>query len=621
MSLTLGSSKPTLDDNDKAKLASIAEERKRREEAAREAARKIANKYIAPDGSQPINVNAEIERLAKLSALDYEQQRRIAAEKLSMRAGVLDSMVDAKRQELAAPEPQPAPDYDEIKRSAAHIIASENVLDLFAKEQSKVIAGEATNGALLCIVATSRLLDRAMNAAIKGPSAGGKSELRKRILDFFPPESVIQFTSLSEKALIYCEEGFEHKVLSMAEASATEEQQFQNYLLRELMSENRIKHSTVVKVGNEYVARAIEKNGPVSFLVTTTRNKLHAENETRMLSLEIDDSETQTRAVLQKVAWVEGLNRGATEVDYEPWRNYQRWLELGERRVVVPFADALTALIPPKAVRLRRDAGQVLRAVKVHALLHREHRLRDEQGQIIADLDKDYEPIRSLMNALLAEGSGVGLSRAMTETVAALEKVTAKLGETEGATAKEIARVLKLDKSAAWRRLSAACDEGFVANLEQRRGLPGKYRLTTETVEAENILPSAAKILEHTSADEYPPKSAQPCNRPDIAEGSQSDNGCSEGDNPAATSMQPGETVAVGCGPIAEPIATINPLDCNGKSPPVAGLRTFSGVFASRVCAQCNGGPSTGSDAPTVEIEPGIWLHRDCVRFWKGQPQ
>ena len=120
----------------------------------------------------------------------------------------------------------------------------------------------------------------------------------------------------------------------------------------------------------------IEKEGPVAFLVTTTKNKLHAENETRMLSLEIDDSENQTKNVLGKVAQVEGLNHTSAQVDHKRWQDFQRWLERGELRVVVPFAEVMTDLIPPAAVRLRRDVGQVIRAIKAHALLHREQRAR-----------------------------------------------------------------------------------------------------------------------------------------------------------------------------------------------------------------------------------------------------
>ena len=107
----------------------------------------------------------------------------------------------------------------------------------------------------------------------------------------------------------------------------------------------------------------------MSFLVTTTRNKLNPENETRMLSLEIDDSEAQTKAVLRKVAAIEGYGHVEPSVDLTPWHDYQRWLAAGNCQVKIPFAITLGRMIPPKAVRLRRDIGQVLRAIKAHALL------------------------------------------------------------------------------------------------------------------------------------------------------------------------------------------------------------------------------------------------------------
>src|SRR5262249_19579860 len=139
------------------------------------------------------------------------------------------------------------------------------------------------------------------------------------------------------------------------------------------------------------------------------KNKMHPENETRMLSLEIDDSENQTKKVLDKVAQVDGLH-DAAPVDYKSWQDFQRWLAAGECQVVVPFAGAMVALIPPVAVRLRRDVGQVIRAIKAHALLHRHRRDRDGAGRVIADIDHDYETVRKLMNPIIAEGSGVAVS-------------------------------------------------------------------------------------------------------------------------------------------------------------------------------------------------------------------
>ena len=121
-------------------------------------------------------IEAEIDRLAHLSLIDYERERRSAADRLRIRPSVLDDLVKTRRPKKAAKK-SAAPDIDpdELKRTAGHIIKHPDILNLFAQEFSKVVAGEAINGKLLYLVATSRLLDKTMNAAIKGTSAGGKS--------------------------------------------------------------------------------------------------------------------------------------------------------------------------------------------------------------------------------------------------------------------------------------------------------------------------------------------------------------------------------------------------------------------------------------------------------------
>ena len=53
------------------------------------------------------------------------------------------------------------------------------------------------------------------------------------------------------------------------------------------------------------------------------------------------------------------------------WHQLQYWLADGERRVEIPFATDARRLIPPIAVRLRRDFGSLLGLVRAHALLHR----------------------------------------------------------------------------------------------------------------------------------------------------------------------------------------------------------------------------------------------------------
>ena len=81
-----------------------------------------------------------------------------------------------------------------------------------------MVAGETANGKILYLNATTRLFAKANHTAIKGTSSAGKSYERRTVLKFMPPEAVISFTSMSEKALLYMPEGFEHKILSMGEA-------------------------------------------------------------------------------------------------------------------------------------------------------------------------------------------------------------------------------------------------------------------------------------------------------------------------------------------------------------------------------------------------------------------
>ena len=369
---------------------------------------------------------ADNERLAELAAkpkLDYERERRAEAKRLKVRTEALDKLVEEKRREKK-PKPPPPVDVDKLKQSAQHLIDSTDALDLFSKHIRPRLAGEVRNAKLLYLVATSRLFARPMNCAIKGLSAIGKSHLRSSVLAFMPPEDVIEFTTLSEKALFFLPDDLAHKVFSMAEAAGSKEQDLQDYLIREIISSGSIKHIVTVKDPNTglMVAQTIEKKGPISFLTTTTRGKLHPEIETRILTLETDDTEKQTRRVLAKLAELDsGL--GTSETDLKPWHDYQRWLATGERRVVIPYAPRLSELTRAKTVRMRRDFSQVLQAIKAHALLRREQRERDAQGRIVATLD-DYAVVHGLMADRLAESSEVRLRKPVARVVEAVKALS-----------------------------------------------------------------------------------------------------------------------------------------------------------------------------------------------------
>jgi hypothetical protein len=171
----------------------------------------------------------------------------------------------------------------------------------------------------------------------------------------------------------------------------------------------------VEKTSEGMKPRLIEREGPTGLIVTTTAVKLHPENETRLLSLTVTDTQDQTRAVMAALA-EEASEAGA---NFEPWHALQVWLEGAEHRVLIPYAKILADLIPPVAVRLRRDFGALLNLIRAHALLHQATRDRDAQGRIIAAIEEDYAAVRELVADLVSEGIEVTVPKTVRETVEA----------------------------------------------------------------------------------------------------------------------------------------------------------------------------------------------------------
>lgn len=233
-----------------------------------------------------------------------------------------------------------------------------------------------------------------------------------------------------------------------------------------MLSEGRIEYPVTVRDKNGgFTTKTIIKEGPTNLVFTTTKTRVHAENETRILSLSTDDSRTQTARVLSELA-AESNSGG----NLKPWHDLQRWLTTADREVTIPYAKQLAAMVPPVAVRLRRDFGALLALIRAHAVLHQANRDRDDTGRIIATLD-DYAVVRELVADVIAEGVGQTVSEPVRETVAAV----GALASAEGVMALAIAAKLRLDKSTVSRRLRVAADGGYIRNLEDKRGKPGRW--------------------------------------------------------------------------------------------------------------------------------------------------
>ena len=363
---------------------------------------------------------------------------------------------------------------------------SVDILDRFAAVLRDLgVVGEERNAKLLFLALITRFLKRPVSVAVKGPSSGGKSFILERVLQFFPSEAVYCLTAMSERALAYTEGDLRNRFLVIFEAAGLSGE-FASYLIRSLLSEGRLVYEVVEKTAQGLRPRRIEKEGPTGLLVTTTAVKLHPENETRLLSLHVEDTQEQTRAVMLAMA------AGARECeDLDSWKALQVWLQHKEHRVHIPFARRLAELTQPVSVRLRRDFGAVLALIMGHAILHQCSRMHDESGRIIAT-PQDYVAVRGLVVDVVSEGVEATVSPAVRETVQAVAELFDEGGDS--VSIGKLAARLKLDKSAASRRAAVARQRGFLKNLETRKGLPAQFVPGDPLPEELDVLPSVEAL-------------------------------------------------------------------------------------------------------------------------------
>jgi hypothetical protein len=380
-------------------------------------------------------------------------------------------------------------------------LASEaRILDRFGRDIYRAgLVGEDRAAKLLYLVLTSRLLAKPISAAVKAPSAAGKSYLVDTVLRFFPASAFYTVTGMSEKALVYSEEPLKHRTIVIFEAAGMAGDGFAPYFLRSLLSEGHLRYETVeTKQGSRPKGVVIERDGPTGTVLTTTRVKLDPELETRLLSIPVTDSAAQTKAVMRALA----DDDPQLEVDPE-WLQLQRLIAAdvdadGPPSIVVPYAGELAERIPPAATRLRRDFGAVLGLIRVHALLHRATRERDDHERTIAAIE-DYAVSRDLVADLISEGVGRTVSPETRETVQAVERL--EPDHADGVRQTTLADELRLDRGTVSRRVRKALDGGYLRNLEEKRGRPHLLLPDDPLPEEQVILPKPEELHGCTVAE------------------------------------------------------------------------------------------------------------------------
>jgi len=347
---------------------------------------------------------------------------------------VLRKLEELQEKQIAKtlqPTQKPAMPAEEHAEALA-LLKDPNLLDRLLADFARCgVVGEESNKLIGYLAATSRKLDAPLAVMVQSSSAAGKSSLMEAVLSFMPAEDKVQYSAMTGQSLFYMGAvDLKHKILALAEEAGAARA---SYALKLLQSEGVLSIASTGKdpETGKLVTQEYRVEGPVMIFSTSTAIDHDEELLNRCLTLGVDESREQTRAILslqRQKRTLDGLfARRQKEKLLTVHQNAQRLL----RPVAVrnPYADALT--FPDERTRLRRDHEKYLTLIDTLALLHqhqREIKSAEHDGERIEYVEVTLGDIETA-NQLAHEALGRSLDELSPQTRRLLELVTAMVDQ------------------------------------------------------------------------------------------------------------------------------------------------------------------------------------------------
>lgn len=226
------------------------------------------------------------------------------------------------------------------------------------------VVGEKHNTLILALAAIGRTQPTNASVIVKGSTSSGKSTLVKSVAQLFPPDCIIERASLSPKALAHGQGSLAGKIFLLREYRGGKDALL---LLRLLQSEGQIEHEFTTIRGAERSTETARRIGTPVVLTTTTEAKVFEDDETRFLSVWVDETPDQSLAIM--VAKASGP-RVADYRDLPVWRKALSLLvcKKGDFKNPPSWLRYVAEQLPLERVRVRRDWDRFLSFCKSIAL-------------------------------------------------------------------------------------------------------------------------------------------------------------------------------------------------------------------------------------------------------------
>ena len=384
--------------------------------------------------------------------------------------------IQGKLADGEAPEGPPPMTEQEMEEALKALKSPGLYADILRDMETLGYVGEEANKGIGILVGISRKLDDPLSCVIISQSSAGKSVLADTVEKMTPPEDVVSLSRATPQAFFYVvKDGLVHKLVIMEERVGAENA---DYAIRTLQSKKKLSQAVSIKdeATGQIKTKFFEVRGPVAYIETTTKPRIHEENATRCFELYLDESAEQTHRIhtLQREGMtLEGLERhGRQDRLLKRHHNMQRLLR--SVAVVIPFAPMIE--FPTAWLRTRRDHPRFFNLIRVIAFLHqhqREPKRTAEGAEYIEATVEDYRIAHGLAKAVMGE-SFTELKKPQRELLLVMAKMTGDRGEV---TRREVRETAGLPNRRCWELLEDLVDLEYLEKTQGRPGQTCRYRL------------------------------------------------------------------------------------------------------------------------------------------------
>jgi hypothetical protein len=345
-----------------------------------------------------------------------------------------------------------------VERNAKKLLQSPRFFHQLLRALRKDgLVGEEQNALVVFIVQVSRLLPRPLNLLVKGKSSAGKNFLVKRLLRLLPRHAFAEITSTSETAWNYLGSRLRHTVVYLQEHN---EAAGNIHPLRQLISEEKLIRRVTGWSGGKRTTKKHVAYGPVASISTTTK-QLQIDDETRNISISINETPEQTRKIVKSyVRESKGLNR----MELMTWRTVHRLLEkrIGVEIIFPEWFDKVADRLFIDDLRVRRYYPAFIEACRTVSVV-RSFQSKESSARITVDF-ADFA-----MTTLIFDQVFVGSLRLRKGVNESTRDLVARLSlqKKRPVSAKDVSHAPGVSMDRAYRMLRSAESAGVITRTNE----------------------------------------------------------------------------------------------------------------------------------------------------------